>query len=63
MLQYIHSLGTTTETIIALEYVLLKLYDPKPVNKGSCNPVHKVYSAVDTMRLKSQGHYFGNEVV
>lgn len=63
MLKLIHKFDASTETTIALEYIIHKLYDPKPGNKGRCGPVYAQHSAVDIIRLKSQGHYFGDEVV
>ncbi len=63
MLKLIHELGVSIETTIALEYIIHKLYNPEPGNKGTCGPMYIQHSAVDTIKLKSQGHYFGNEVV
>lgn len=63
ILKLIHELDVSAETTIALEYIIHKLYNPKSGNKGTCGPMYAQHSAVDTIRLKSQGHYFGDEVV
>lgn len=43
----IHSWGASQETKIAMEYILLKLYNPKPVYKGKCGSMPGRPSAVD----------------
>ena len=55
----IHELQTSTETLIALEFVIRKLYNPEAGSKGECGQWPKIPMAVDQFLMNQRGEVIG----
>jgi len=58
-LSAIHRLQTSTETLIALEFIIRKLYNPESGSKGECGQWPRIPMAVDQFLMKQRGEVIG----